>query len=102
MDRDAGRIAGPRVVTTYDIGFNAGNRARHYAENSSRAWSFTVQGVHAEEATVTVDEPLNLVIVTIGGDTNFEASNVQSKRDLAEVLAMVLTYDRGMHFGIKK
>jgi hypothetical protein len=103
LDTESGRIAKTGgLVITYDIGTNAGDKARGYAENNPQAWTFTLHRVDGERATVTVDEPRQFVTVTIGGDANFEARDVQSKRDLAELLAMALTYDKAKHLGMKK
>lgn len=103
VDTENGRIAKVRgLVITYDIGTNAGDKARGYAENNPEAWTFTLQRVDGGRATVTVDEPRQFVTVTIDGDANFEARDVKSKRDLAELLAMALTYDRAKHLGMKK
>jgi hypothetical protein len=98
-----GRIVKPEgLVIVYDIGYNAGNKARGYAEGTRDAWTFSLIGPHGDDVTVTMDERGQLAIVTIAGDANFTADKVRTKRDLAELLAMALTYDKAKHFGMKK
>ena len=98
-----GRIAKPDgLVITYDIGHNAGNQARRYAEGTRDAWTFSLTGPQGDSVTVTVDEPGQVAILTIAEDANFTAARVRTKRELAEMLAMVLTYDRAKHLGMKK
>ena len=104
---DLGRLRGKvakrdGLVITYDIGHEAGNRARSYADGARNAWTFSLVGPYGDDVIVTMDEPGQVGIVTIAGDANFTSENVRTKRDLAELLAMALTYDKAKHFGMKK
>jgi hypothetical protein len=98
-----GRIAKPDgLVIIYDIGYDAGNKARGYAEGTRNAWTFSLTGPHGDDVIVTMDEPGQVAIVTIAGNANFTSENVRTKRDLAELLSMALTYDRAKGLGMKK
>ena len=86
-----GELPNPgRLVITYDISYPGENKARSYAAGTRDAWTFGLIGPHGDDVTVTVDEPGQVAIVTIGGDANFTAERVRTKRDLAELLAMTL------------
>jgi hypothetical protein len=101
--RQRGKIANPDgLVISYDIGYNAGNKARAYAQGTRDAWTFSLTGPHGDDVIVTMDEPGHVAIVTIAEFANFTSENVRTKRDLAELLAMILTYDKDKHFGMKK
>jgi hypothetical protein len=75
-------------VITYDIGHNAGNKARAYAQGTRDAWTFSLTGPPGDDVIVTMDEPGRVAIVTIAEFANFTADNVRTKRDLAELLAI--------------
>jgi hypothetical protein len=94
--------SGPKIA--YDIGDGAGDQARTYTErNPSRAWSFTLTSPNgAQRAVVTFDERADYMIVTVDNYANFFAKPVRSKRDVAEVLAMVFTFDYLKFIGLKK
>src|SRR5262245_51510972 len=104
LDTVTGFIAkesGPRI--DYDIGVNAGGWARTYAErNASRSWSLTLPSSSGTWAVITYDESAEYMVVTVDSFADFSAKPVRSKRDVAEVLAMVLTFDFTRFIGLKK
>src|SRR5215208_2396974 len=89
LDTKVGTLSkdgGPTIH--YDIGDNAGNHARVYAERNPKAWT-----VAQDSTIITMDESRDVLVVTVANVANFEGRNIRTRRDMAEMLAMVLSYD---------
>jgi len=94
VDSLVGRIwkrNGPDIG--YDIGSNAGNQAQGHAKDVPKASALELNPKsYSGSVALTFDEAHDKMYVSIGHTANFEVDNVRSRRDVAEVMAMIYTY----------
>ncbi len=92
MDTTIGVIwkdGGPRI--DYEIGALGPREAREYRQTHKSIWGTTVK-VRDMSFDFVLDADQDILVATIGY-ANFTARNVKSRRDLSEVMLMIMTYD---------
>jgi len=93
IDSRVGRIwkqNGP--VIEYGIGRTAGNDALTYAERFPKMSMLQLAAREPGQVVLTMDLEHDRLFVSIGYTANFVATGVKTRRDLAEVMAMIYTY----------
>ena len=80
---------GPRI--DYKIGHDAPFAARDYQQTHKSIWRTTVK-VRDTSLDFVLDADQDILVATIGF-ANFTARGVKSRRDLSEVMLMIMTYD---------
>jgi hypothetical protein len=80
---------GPRI--DYEIGALAPLEARDYRQTHKSIWRTTVK-VSDMPLDFVLDADQDVLVATIGY-ANFTATGVKSRRDLSEVMVMIMTYD---------
>jgi hypothetical protein len=93
LDTRSGEIwkpGGPRIQ--YDIGPEAGNKARRFSGSSEIVW-FKTQIIGSLSFEVVMKTNSTLIATFSGVNANFEAQNIHSTSDLADVLLMCMSFD---------
>jgi len=93
MDTSKGVIwkdGGPRI--DYEIGFGGPLVAKDYRQTHKSIWSTTVR-VREMSFDFVLDADQDILLATIGLYANFKATGVKSRRDVSEVMLMIMTYD---------
>jgi hypothetical protein len=88
-----GRIwkdGGPQI--DYEFSMYDGNAAKDYPQMDKSIWRTTLQR-NGMSCDVTFDEAQDTVVITLGSFANFTATRVKGRRDVTEVLLMVMSYD---------
>ena len=98
MDTIRGRIwkvGGPDVI--YEFGTLATNEARMYRQSNVRLWwrTFTTQK-GSVEVVMTDDETMHIAFAAYL--TNFTASRLKTKTDVADVMLMLMSFDPAQVF----
>jgi len=82
---------GPRI--DYEIDFNGLTIRGFDAPGASTIWKTSVTPINGAPRTIVFDDNADSVVMTSGEYVRFWATNVKSRRDLAEVLLMMMTYN---------
>lgn len=81
---------GPRI--DYEIGFGGPLQAKEYLQTHKSIWRTTVT-VKDVSFDFVLDADQDILVATIGNYANVTARGVKSRRDLSEVMLMIMTYD---------
>ena len=93
VDSQPGRIwkqNGP--VIDYEIGRVIGNEALAYAERFPKMSLLRLAPTEPGQVVLTMDLEHDRIFISIGHTANFTATNLKSRQDVAEVMAMIYTY----------
>jgi hypothetical protein len=84
---------GPRI--DYEIDFNGLSPRGVPGQRGGTIWKATITLARGIPQDLVFDDDADSVVMTIGRFVNFTATGVMSRRDLAEVLLMLMTYNGG-------
>jgi len=93
IDSQPGRIwkqNGP--VIDYEIGRVIANEALAYAERFPKMSLLRLAPSQPEQVVLTMDLEHDRIFVSVGYTANFTATNLRSRQDVVEVMAMIYTY----------
>jgi hypothetical protein len=85
---------GPRIH--YEIDFTGLSQGVINAPTASGTWRINSTSTNGHRQEIVFDEDANRLVVGVGGFGRFTATDIKSRRDLAEVLLTILTYDPRM------
>lgn len=81
---------GPTI--RYEIGFGGPLHAKEYWQTQKDIWRTSLK-VRDVSFDFVLDADQDILAATIGNYANFTASGVKSRRDVSEVMLMIMTYD---------
>jgi hypothetical protein len=84
--------AGPTI--RYEIGYGGSPKAAEYPQTHKSIWRAALN-VKDASLDFVLDADQDALVVTIGNYASFTARGVKSRRDLSEVMLMVMTFNIG-------